>query len=70
MRFYLVTRLLEHALEMVSRLPESEQDAIAAQRLADLRADEKWDAKFAAARAVAEHRAGLNQPGAGRPVEQ
>lgn len=56
---------------MVSRLPEAEQDAIAAQWLADLRADEQWDAKFAAtqeglaalaAQALAGHRAGLTRP--------
>lgn len=67
----MMTRLLEQALEMVSRLPEAEHEAIAAQWLADLRADERWDEKFAAtqdrlamlaSRTLAEHRAGLTRP--------
>ena len=66
-----MTRLLEEAFEAVSRLPEAEQDAIAARMLSDLRAEEQWDAKFTgtegglaslASRALAEHNAGRTRP--------
>ena len=66
-----MTRLLEEAIKAVSRLPEAEQDVIAARMLSDLRAEEEWDAKFTAtqdglaslaSQALAEHRTGGTRP--------
>jgi hypothetical protein len=62
-----MTKLLEKALEKVSSLPQDEQDAIAAQILAELEDEAAWERRFAtqqgelrrlADEAVAEHRRG------------
>ena len=47
-----MTSLLERAVAEVSRLPEAQQDAVAAQLLADLEAERAWDRAFAADRPV------------------
>ena len=66
-----MTHLLEQALSAVSKLPPSEQDAVAAIVLDELAAEERWSALFAksqdtladmAQEALAEHRAGKSQP--------
>jgi hypothetical protein len=62
-----MTKLLEKALEKVSRLPQDEQDAIAAQILAELEDEAASETRFAshkgklrrlAEEALAEHRRG------------
>jgi hypothetical protein len=62
-----MTKLLEKALEKVSSLPQDEQDAIAAQILAELEDEAAWETRFArqkrklrrlADEALAEHRRG------------
>ncbi len=64
-------KLLEKAFEQVSRLPESEQDAIAAWLLEELASDRRWDETFAqsedllaqlADEALAEYQRGNSQP--------
>lgn len=42
-----MTKLLERAVAEAARLPESQQDAVAAQLLDDLDAERKWDRAFA-----------------------
>jgi len=42
-----MTKLLEDAVEQVKRLPDGEQDAIAALILEELEDEAKWDAAFA-----------------------
>ena len=42
-----VTRLLEEAFKRASRLPEEEQDRLAALLLADVDGEARWDALFA-----------------------
>jgi hypothetical protein len=62
-----MTKLMEKALEKVSTLPQDEQDAIAAQILAELEDEVAWETRFArqkrklrrlADEALAEHRRG------------
>ena len=62
-----MTKALKKAFEAASRLPEREQDELAAAILEELAADERWEAAFAqsqgglerlADEALAEHRAG------------
>lgn len=43
-----MTKLLEKALEKVSKLPRDEQDAIASQILAELEDEAQWAKQFAA----------------------
>ena len=43
-----MTRLLESAFEEARKLPEPDQDAIAAMILEQITDDQAWDAKFAA----------------------
>jgi len=42
-----MTKLLEVALAKVQKLPEAEQDAVAAMILEELEDEQKWDAAFA-----------------------
>lgn len=66
-----MTQLLEHALEKVAKLPEPEQDAIAAILLDELASEQRWAESFAksqdvlarlATEALAEHGAGKTKP--------
>lgn len=66
-----MTRLLKQAFDQVSRLEESEQDAVAHWLLDELAAERRWDTAFAgsqdalrslAAEALTERRAGRTQP--------
>jgi hypothetical protein len=42
-----MTKLLEAALDKLHKLPEAEQDAMAAMILDELEDEQKWDAAFA-----------------------
>jgi hypothetical protein len=62
-----MTKLLEEAFAEASKLPEQEQDALAAIILEELASERRWDQAFAdsadllaqlADQALAEHRAG------------
>ncbi|MCL0074381.1 hypothetical protein M1O50_05920 [Dehalococcoidia bacterium] len=62
-----MTKLLERAVEKTKKLPDSEQDAIAALILEELEDEMRWEKAFArsqdalaklAQEAMAEHRAG------------
>ena len=62
-----MTKLLEKAFAAASKLPEQEQDALAAVILEELASERRWDQAFAdsadllaqlADQALAEHRAG------------
>ena len=62
-----MTKLLEEAFAEASKLPEQEQDALAAAILEELASERRWDQAFAdsadllaqlADQALAEHRAG------------
>lgn len=66
-----MTKLLEKALEKVSKLPQDEQDAIASQILAELVDEAQWAKQFAATKdklrrraeeALAEDRRGETLP--------
>jgi hypothetical protein len=66
-----MTKALKKAFDVASRLPEREQDALAAAILEELAADDRWEAAVAAApgalgrladEALAEHRAGRTKP--------
>ena len=66
-----MTQLLEQAIREVSKLPESEQDALAQILLQELAAEDRWSKSFAkselllkqlAAEALAEHAAGKTKP--------
>jgi hypothetical protein len=66
-----MTEALKKAFEAASRLPEPEQDELAAAILEELDADERWAASFArsqdalerlADEALEEHRAGRSEP--------
>ena len=66
-----MTEALKKTFEAASRLPEPEQDDLAAAILEELDADERWEAAFAqsqdalerlADEALAEHRAGRTEP--------
>jgi hypothetical protein len=66
-----MTKLLEKALEKVSRLSQEEQDAIAGQILAELEDEAAWSKRFAtpgdklrrlAGEALEEHRKGETRP--------
>lgn len=66
-----MTKLLEKVLLEASKLPPSEQDALAAILLNELASEERWTASFGksqdvlerlAEEALAEHRAGLTKP--------
>jgi hypothetical protein len=66
-----MTKLLEKALHEVSKLPASEQDAVAAIVLEELASEERWAESFAksqdklaklAEEALAEYNAGRTKP--------
>jgi hypothetical protein len=63
-----MTKLLERTLEKIASLPEEEQDAIAAQVLAELEDEAAWTKQFAgelrrlAKEALSEHRQGETHP--------
>ena len=66
-----MTQLLEKALSEVAKLPESEQDAVAAILLEELASEQRWSDSFAksqdllaklAEKALAEHAAGRTKP--------
>lgn len=66
-----MTQLLEKALSEVAKLPEAEQDAVAAILLQELASERRWSEAFAnsqdllaglAEKALAEHAAGRTQP--------
>jgi hypothetical protein len=66
-----MTKALKKAFEAASRLPDSDQDELAAAILEELEADERWEASFArsqdtlarlADEALEEHRAGRTEP--------
>jgi len=66
-----MTKLLEKAREKISSLPQEEQDAIAAQIMAELEDEAAWAKRFAtpgdklrrlADEALAEHREGKARP--------
>ena len=66
-----MTKALRKAFDVASRLPDREQDALAAAILEELAADERWEAAVAdrpgalerlADEALAEHRAGRTKP--------
>ena len=66
----MVTRLLEKAFTEVSKLPEQEQDTLAAMIFEELESERRWEEAFAASgevlaqlanEALAEHRAGMTQ---------
>jgi hypothetical protein len=65
-----MTKLLEEAFAEAAKLPEQEQDALAAVILEELASERRWDQAFAdsadllaqlADQALAEHRAGKTQ---------
>ena len=65
-----MTKLLEEAFAEASKLPEQEQDVLAAVILEELASERRWDQAFAdsadllaqlADQALAEHRAGKTQ---------
>ena len=66
-----MTKALKKAFEAVSRLPDAEQDELAAAILEELEADERWEAAFAGSQdalerladdALEEYRAGRSEP--------
>ena len=66
-----MTKALKQAFDAASRLPDQEQDALAAAILHELEAEERWEAALRAApgslerladEAVAEHRDGRTKP--------
>ena len=65
-----MTKLLEEAFAEASKLPEQDEDALAAVILEELASERRWDQAFAdsadllaqlAAQALAEHQAGETQ---------
>ena len=66
-----MTKLLEHAFQEASKLPDTQQNMIARLLLDELLAERKWDSLFAesedclaclADEALKEHRAGRTKP--------
>lgn len=66
-----MTKLLEKALKEVAKLPEAEQDAVAAIVLDELASEQRWAESFAksqdklarlAEEALAEYKAGRTKP--------
>lgn len=65
-----MTELLRQAFAEADKLPESDQDALAALLLGEIESDRRWDEAFAGSQGLlsrladetlAEHRAGLSQ---------
>ena len=66
-----MTKALERAFQEASKLPESEQDALADAIRNEVLGEDDWDGSFSASaealekladEAIAEHRAGRTQP--------
>ena len=66
-----MTKALKKAFEAASRLPDPDQDELAAAIFEELEADERWAAAFASSQdalarladeALEEHRAGRTEP--------
>ena len=66
-----MTRLLKKAMSEVEKLPESEQDAVAALVLEELASEQRWTGSFSksqdalaklAEKALADHSAGRTKP--------
>ena len=66
-----MTKALKKAFDVASRLPEQEQDALAAAILEEVAADERWETAVASApgalerlaeEALGEYRAGRTKP--------
>ena len=66
-----MTKALKKAFEAASRLPDADQDELAAAIIEELEADERWEAAFArsqnalerlADEALEEYRAGRTEP--------
>jgi hypothetical protein len=66
-----MTKLLERALKEVAKLPEAEQDAVAAILLDELASEQRWAESFAksqdklaklAEEALADYKAGRTKP--------
>jgi hypothetical protein len=66
-----MTKALKKAFEAASRLPDADQDELAAAIVEELEADERWEAAFArsqdalerlADEALQEYRAGRTEP--------
>jgi len=66
-----MTKALKQAFDAASKLPEQDQDALAAAILDELVAEERWEASLRAApkaleqladEAIAEHRQGRTRP--------
>jgi hypothetical protein len=66
-----MTKLLEEALKEVTKLPEAEQDAVAAILLDELASEQRWAESFAksqdklaklAEEALADYKAGRTKP--------
>ena len=66
-----MTQLLEKALSEVAKLPDAEQDAVAAILLQEMASERRWSEAFAnsqgllaklAEKALAEHAAGRTKP--------
>ncbi len=66
-----MTKLLEKAFAEASKLPEEDQDRVAAQLLRELADDARWDASFAASASKLERLAAeaLEEYQAGRTEE-
>jgi hypothetical protein len=47
-----MTALLEKAIQQVSKLPEREQEAVAALILDEISSEQRWDAQFASSQDV------------------
>jgi hypothetical protein len=69
-----MTKLLEKAIEKVSKLPHTEQDAIASQILAELADEAEWARKFSAQsaklRRLAEEALAEDQRGETHPLDE
>ena len=63
-----MTKALKKAFEVASRLPDREQEELAATILEELAADERWEAAFAESQSVLKHLAdeALREHRAGR----
>jgi hypothetical protein len=66
-----MTKALKKAFEAASRLPDAEQDELAAAILEELEADQRWEAAFASSQdtlerlgneALEEYRSGRTEP--------
>ena len=73
-----VIKLLQQASTAAARLPDPEQDAVAARLMDELNLDSQWDEKFAATRgklaalatdALAEYRSGRTLPQTDDPLD-